>query len=269
MKNELKNALSFFCNNTKYSEVKKIKKINLGFTNLIYMLKTNDSELYKVRLANKNNYINRELEKYLEETYNSKDILYYEDNGNYIKKWLNWHCLTKKKLSENFWEECILFLEKLQSTSITKSINITYPKYYDDDDLCVLNDNLKDEFIAYKNMVDELNKNEFVISHNDFSCSNIIIDNKNQIHVFDFEWASFNHKYWDISNLIKDLELNYDDVINNVVLVNKYDKNLLIKIIFLVHFYTYIWTYRMPETIKLLKYRKHIIKRIRYWFHKI
>lgn len=243
--------------------IKCIKKILLGFTNEIFYVILNDNTELKVRFANHNKYINRELEKIIEFDLYKEEILFYEDNGNFIKKWIIGETLTVKDLNDIFWKSIIQFNNQLCLIKINK-IFIAKPVYF------LENHKLEESFVKpfhkYKKILDELiinNNNK--ICHNDLSCNNIIIKD-NQFSVIDFEWSSYNHELWDICNLIKDLELNYEDVITNKILMLEYDKNILFKIIYAVHFYTYYWTYKIEENKKIINYRLCIIKKIFYWY---
>ncbi len=247
-------------------EAKSVKKINNSFTNNIYRILGTDGKLYKLRIANENPYINRALEYYIEMQLNKSSFLYYDKkNGNYLREWYVGKILKKRNWSQKLFDDLEIEIHKYQSLSVPKEINMLYPKYFDD--VQEIKDNLNQEFQYYKNIIKTFNTKNLVISHNDFSAHNIIVDSEGIYHVYDYEWSTINHKLWDICNMIKDLEVS----INQIAKISQIQANLreYVNIIFTVHFYTIFWTYRVKPTKQVLKYRKHMLKRLAYWFDQI
>ncbi|MGL4343149.1 MAG: phosphotransferase [Metamycoplasmataceae bacterium] len=247
--------------NLKLEDIISLEKIETGFTNHIYHLILKNKKEYKVRIANNHPFINRPLEKKIEFTFNEKDIIYYDNSGNFIKNWIVGKSLNKNNLSEEFWYFIFQQINILQSIT-TLGIEVKKISYIPN--ISKVDESLKNAFKLYQDIVSNINEEQLVLSHNDLSSGNIIFNN-GIATVIDFEWASFNHPYWDVANLIKDLELNYEEVISNKIFQEKCNLDLLIKIIFATHFYTYFWTQNVEPTKRILKYQAKIMQRILYW----
>ena len=258
--------IAFVCDKLKINEsdIKSLEKVPVGFTNEIYHLALVNGSEYKVRFVTTNPYINRKLESIIEHAFFKDDIIFYDEQGNFIKKWYVGHTLTKQDLNEEVWQKIIDITKQLQALEI-KELNLTPPTYilYEH----IVPNNLIPALWAYKRIINTIVlKDATVLSHNDFSGNNTIYTNDNKIILMDFEWASLNHPYWDISNLIKDLELNYEDI-ENVAALKQYDFKLLVQIIFAAHYFTYFWTYKVEDTPPIAKYRLEVIERIFYWYN--
>lgn len=246
-------------------DIYHVEKIETGYTNDIYYVKLANGEELKVRLAASNPYINRSLEKILENKFNPEFIIYWEDNGNYIKKWIDGDELQLQYMDNSIWEEAIEITGRIKNTSITSFVEISKPVYFDDS--VKLEPVLREAYEYYVSIINSFSSSDFALCHNDFSCSNILINRKNgRLEVFDFEWASYNHTYWDIANLIKDSEISYEEL-KALRAFRNFRWNLLIEIIFAVHFYSYFWTYKVEANKKILAYRKKMVVRTLYWFN--
>lgn len=244
-------------------DIQSITKIDVGFTNNIFHVVLTNNNHYKIRIVNNNPYINRCLEKIIENHFYHDDIFFYDDNGNFIKKWYIGNSLANAKLNYYQWIKIKEWISELQKININH-LNINKPVYVLSDH--VVEKNLIKPLLAYKKIINEnVKTNCNVLAHNDLSSNNIILCN-DEVKIIDFEWASYNHPYWDIANLIKDLELTIEDVIANKAF-DDYDLNLLIKIIYATHFYTYYWTYKVEPTQKIIAYRNDVIKQIHYWYN--
>ena len=264
----MKTVKKFFLENFPNKDISiiNIDKIEAGFTNNIYKVTLSNGKNYKLRIANYNLYINRELEKIIEDKFYKDQQFYFASNGDYIKKWINGKILEKKDLSDIFWESIIKQIKLIQSSNIS-TINISSPIYILEDHQ--IPKDLEKEFLIYKKIIDaEINLNNLVVSHNDISTNNIIKSNK-RFFIIDFEWGSLNHEYWDIANLIKDLGLTFNEVLSIEVLINNFNFNLLCKIIYATYFYTYYWTYKVESVPKIINYRKKIIIETKYWCNEL
>ncbi len=245
------------------TEITSVEKVTTGFTNEIYHVKLRDQKEYKVRFATTNPFINRSLERFIEEQLFKNDIFYYDDEGNFIKKWYIGETLSKEKLNDEVWENIISVINKLQTLQPT-NIDVSLAVYvlYDHE----VPQHLIRHLWAYKKIIaEEIETNAKVLCHNDFSCNNTIVFDNN-ITLMDFEWATYNHPYWDVANLIKDLELNYEEV-KSIKCLQSYRQELLFKTIYATHFFTYFWTYKVAPTKAIVDYRNQIIERIFYWYN--
>lgn len=241
-------------------KILSFETINFSFTNKILKLCDENGKFWKLRISNSSNkFINRELEKEIETTLHNNQILYYDDDYNFIKKWFDGHNLKASEINDVILGNILIQIENLHNLKIKNSF-ISKPIFYDDIDIDL---ELMHPLSLYKKIVNSFNSNDFVLSHNDCSCANLLV-NKNDVMLIDFEWASYNHKLWDICNLIKDLEYNLVDI-KKIKFINDNLKEY-VSIIYATHFYTYFWTIRVESTKKVLEYRKHIKNRLLYWY---
>lgn len=248
--------------------IKKIKHIKKGLTNKIYKITLNNGSILKVRITNKDVFINRDIEKHIENNLGRK-FIYYNKNGDYITDWLKGKNIYKREYkNKKLWLSIKEFINLFRD--LNKDINIKY-------DVNVLEikkeilekqtSTFKEMYNKYLSIISDFNNENTVITHTDISRSNII-KSDDGFHVIDFEWVSKFHKYWDIANLMKDFELN----LNNVKKINillEYNLSELIKIIYAVHIYTIIWTFKVKENKSIVNYRNKIFKKSLYWYKKI
>ena len=244
--------------------ITQVEKVATGFTNEIYHVTTKNGMEYKVRFAATNPFINRPLERFIEEQLFHDDIFYYDEQGNFIKKWYVGEILNKEKLQPQTWAQILQIIDHLQALK-PQHLNVQEAVYvlYDHQ----VPQNLIAPLWAYKKIiVEEIKPNAKVLCHNDFSCNNTIISKDGKVTLMDFEWATYNHPYWDVANLIKDLELDYEEVIA-ITCLQSYHQELLFKTIFAAHFFTYFWTYKVESTEAIVQYRNEVIERIFYWYN--
>ncbi len=244
----------------------KIKKINNSFTNAVYKITADDGQIYKLRIASESPYINRTLEYYIEMQLNKEAFLYYDQkSGNYFRHWYPGKHLKKWNWNQKTFDCLQNEINKYQALEVPQSVKTLYPRYIDD--VHEIKETLAPELKCYKDIIKSFDSKKFVISHNDFSAQNIVVEDSITFHVYDFEWSTLNHKLWDMGNMIKDLNLSVEQICK----ISQIQANLseYVKIVFVVHFYTIFWTYRVEPTKEVLKYRKHILKRLNYWYHQV
>lgn len=238
------------------------KHIKKGFTNEIFYVKDKQKNEYKIRIAAQNPYINRNLEKEIEFQLFKENIIYYDDEGNFVKKWVFGKELKKENLNSLVIENILKIIKKIQNIQIFNS-EIKEPVYYLNN--IKVDKHLKKPLDTYKKIIKSFKKEEFVLAHNDFSSANLIIF-KDKLTIMDFEWSVLNQKDWDLANLVKDLELTNEEVNFHFEAIYKNKLNFFKKVVFCTYFYTFFWTYKVDNTAKIENYRKSIVYMILYWF---
>ncbi|MGL5438115.1 MAG: phosphotransferase [Metamycoplasmataceae bacterium] len=262
--NDIEEIKKFFYEklpNLKNKKIISVEKIEAGFTNNIFKLILETGERFKIRKAIYNKFINRQLEKTIEFSLYKKIIFFWDENGDYIKKWIEGETLKKANICYDFWKDIFYQISNMQKIDI-KDLNIKKLEYFVEDHK--VDTRLKEAFKYYENIIkEEINEDNLVLTHNDVSQNNIIVSD-NKFYLIDFEWATLNHNYWDMGNIIKDLEINKEEI-EEEVFFNDFDKEKLFKIIFCTHFYTYFWTHKVPNTKRIEQYREEVINRTLYW----
>ncbi|MGL5617445.1 MAG: phosphotransferase [Metamycoplasmataceae bacterium] len=129
------------------------------------------NELVQVRIS-KNEIANHNNE--LKLLKNSKDVIYI-DKYVMIKKWINGNELDNNSLQFLIKIKDVLTKHWLLKINGITSFKFDDNNYYNDD--------------------------EIVLSHGDLRRKNIIIDNKMNVHLIDFEWTSYTSKYFDLAHL--------------------------------------------------------------------
>jgi hypothetical protein len=89
MLNNKQKAIRLFTNNTNFktSQIKTIKEIHKGYTNVSFVITLTNNQKYQIRLANDNHKVNRKNELAILKNVHNKDFIYYDiKTGNAIKK---------------------------------------------------------------------------------------------------------------------------------------------------------------------------------------
>lgn len=253
--------------NIDISKVKKIKNIKKGLTNKIYKVLLKDNPIVlKVRITNKNVPVNRIIEQKIEHNLN-RSFIFYDNDGNYITEWIKGNNInTIEKYNIEFWRQISKFIDDFRALNKNLEINFDKDAFIISDNILRKQDNVFNAmYNEYLSIIDNFNNENTVITHTDISMLNIIKRYKNNYYVIDFEWVTKAHEYWDIANLIKDFSLNIKSLLK-INLYLKLDFYKLVQIIFAVHIYTLIWTFKMNETKHIISYRNKIYKKTVYWF---
>jgi thiamine kinase-like enzyme len=105
------------------------------------------------------------------------------------------------------------------------------------------------------------------LSHNDLSADNLLLTVKKQIIFIDYEWSRLNNEYWDLANFIRETKLSNRNI---TFLATKSNLSLTIlqDFIYICTNYAYQWTYMMPQTTKILQYRKQLNKQLNLYYNK-
>ncbi|MGL5591598.1 MAG: phosphotransferase [Mycoplasmoidaceae bacterium] len=251
----------FFIKNTNYEkdDIKSIKEIHHGFTNKSFFLITNDNLKWQIRFSGLNEVVDRKNELKILKLIKDENIVYYDETGNFIKKWIDGKILSlvfnKKKKIKLICEK----INKLHSTIITDNDSILIHDYFAYMDQAKNIDNkIKDKYISLVNKYRNLDK---VLSHNDLSKKNILF-NGNEIIFIDFEWSRLNDNYFDVANFIRENNISNKWIKFIQANIENIDLNILKDFIFITACFAYQWTFVAKQDNKTIKYRKKCLKKM-------
>ena len=89
-------AILFFIKNTSYErkDIKSVKEIHHGFTNKSFFLITIDNLKWQIRFSGLNEVVDRKNELEILKIIKDENVIYYDEIGNFIKKWINGRTLS-------------------------------------------------------------------------------------------------------------------------------------------------------------------------------
>lgn len=258
---EIKFAKSFFIKNTKDYKPEDfviVKKIHLGYTNLSFYIQMSDGKEYQLRFAKNNAIVNRENERKVINLINKQaDYLYYDQYGNYIKKWVKGRSPKINEINNEF-------LLKLK-TKINDFHNIKVPENeilkhnYEN---VLESKHLNKKYLdLYSDCLKKLNLKKLVLSHNDLNVDNIVIDENNSLLFLDFEWTRMNTPLWDIVNFCRESSYSYEQLAN-VAKLYEIEVNDFINLYYISLCFALDWTYDNSFSFKIFKYRLKVRKQI-------
>lgn len=257
-------AIKLFINNTNFKahQIKFIKQIHNGYTNISFVVNLINNQKYQIRLANDKGVVNRKNELMFLKNINNKNFIYFDiKTGNAIKEWIdgqnpNDREINTKEFLDSFSQE----IKKLHSHKIKQPI-IKHDNY---EFINKVKNKLPQVYInKYLNLVNKYKDMKLVLSHNDLSQDNLLWNKKeNKIHFIDFEWARINNQYWDFANFIRESNLSQKSI-KYLANINKLNLTTLKDFIYICINYAYQWTFVMPQTKKILSYRKKLLKKLR------
>ncbi len=165
-----------------------VKKVHSGLTNETYCIKTNKGK-YQVRFATAYEGIDREIEKQMLEQ--TTGYIYFDKNGNMIRRWLNGkalpHALLWRRINKVFYGLNLLHTKKIKTTK-----KIDYKEYLDKNPKHPKMNEL------YLELIKKFDSNSKVtISHNDVTNKNIIY-NHGKTSLIDYEWSRLNYEWFDL-----------------------------------------------------------------------
>jgi hypothetical protein len=155
------------------------------------------------------------------------------------------------------------FVKSLKTLHKIKTTHVLKHNYWD----CFAKSKLPPKHEnAYVNLVKSYENVEFVLSHNDLSPNNLIYIHDNQVIFIDYEWARLNNEYWDIANFIRevDLPIKWIKILCKLLQINNLNK--LLTFVYLATNYAYQWTFNMPLTNKIKKYRQITYRKLEKYF---
>lgn len=253
----------------KNGAIVSLKPIHLGYTNESFVATYENGQKYQVRLPHCGKMLNRSNEyKIIGLLKQTHDFPYFDvKTGNCIKKWIPGKCPfipTFKKWSkvDDLFSQIKKF-HNLKIDSNMKFAKLNFDSY---------NENLYRLDLVYQtkylNIIEKYQDDVFVLNHTDINRENIIQDKNGKLHIIDFEWASFAPEYWDYANFIREARMLYS-YIDWKKYIDNFDTEKLKNYIFATAVFAFLWSWQMPQTPKIKKYRKRTIRQIHWYGRKI
>ncbi|MGL5640129.1 MAG: phosphotransferase [Mycoplasmoidaceae bacterium] len=251
----------FFIKNTNYKkdDIKSIKEIHHGFTNKSFFLITTDNLKWQIRFSGLNEVVDRKNEIKILKAIKDENIIYYDETGNFIKKWIDGKTLSlvfnKKKKIKLICKK----INELHSTVILENNEILVHDYFAYIDKTKNFDKqIKDKYIS---LVNKYSNQKKVLSHNDLSKKNILF-NGSEIIFIDFEWSRMNDNYFDVANFIRENNISNKWIKFIQENIEDIDLNILKDFIFITTCFAFQWTFVARQDKKTIKYRKKCLKKM-------
>lgn len=246
------------------ADIKELKKLSGGFTNFCYYIKTLNNCEFFIRVGNHK--IDRTNEySFLCASKKIKKYFYYDFlTGDAIKKWEKGRnpsfeeCLTKK-----IFIGIVKQIKKIQKINLNKVSKVKIRDFYQFIEITKIE---KKYLEKYKEIIEKYKNLDLVLSHNDIRPSNILIK-KNKTSIIDFEWCTLNNKYWDLANIVRELDYPLKHLEN---IFKKYFKNLSFnifkEILFAATCFGIQWSFSAKQTDELIQYRNRVLKILKKYY---
>lgn len=254
-------AILFFIKNTSYErkDIKSVKEIHHGFTNKSFFLITIDNLKWQIRFAGLNEVVDRKNELEILKIIKDENVIYYDEIGNFIKKWINGRTLSLIFNKKNKLKLLCDKINNIHSISISENSKILVHDYFSYiNNVENLDKKINDTYISLVNKYSYLPK---VLSHNDLSSKNILFNGKEIIFI-DFEWSRINDAYFDSANFIRENNISKKWITfiqKNLININA---EILRDFIFITTCFAYQWTFVAKQDDKTIKYRKKCFKKM-------
>lgn len=251
----------------KNGEIKTIKPIHNGYTNQSFYVEYANGKKYQVRIPHCGDLINRTNEYQVLTMTGQKDIFPYFDikTGIAIKKWLPGSNPKIKVLK--VWKHVDQLFAKIKALH-----NMPLPTKHSLKplNLDAYNENLFHLKLKYQTkyleIVDLYRDDPMVLNHTDINSQNILIDDNDSIRIIDFEWCGLASDYWDYANFIREEGLRYSHL-DWEKYIKGFDMKKLKDYIFATAVSAYLWTWAMPQTRKMIRYRRKVLRQVA-WYSK-
>ncbi|XQP55106.1 MAG: hypothetical protein ACOQNV_03155 [Mycoplasmoidaceae bacterium] len=249
----------------KYGDIVSVKPIHLGYTNESFIVTFANDKKFQVRIPHCGNLINRVDEYKVLKLLKNEDFVYFDvKSGIAIKQWI-----YGKNPRISFWskwkkvDELFSLIKKIHQTPTpkgTKFKKIDFDTY---------NLNLYRVKLSYQakflSIIDTYKDDLCVLNHTDINAQNIIEDNRGKLHLIDFEWCALAPDYWDYANFIRESRITWYTKIDWKKYIPNFDLKKLKDYIFACSVYAYLWTWAMPQTPKIKRYRKRTLRQIAWY----
>jgi len=244
------------------NDIKSIKDIHTGYTNYSFLVELNDGTKYQVRIPHSSDLINRKIEhKVLQLTNNDLFVYFDEKTGIAIKKWVEGkHPNIFEINSKEFLDNLFSIIKKLHSVNVdTTQVPI--------EKICIekFNEHLHDLAFEYQKkylcLIDRRRNDKVVLSHSDINPLNLIYGHNDKITLIDFEWCCLASDYWDYANWVRETGINFKNIEWNKYIDN-FSMETFQDYLFLSSVFAYAWTFAMPESRKIISYRKRVMKQV-------
>lgn len=246
----------------KNGEITSMHAIHNGYTNYSYVVTFENGKKYQVRLPHCGNLINRSNEYQVLSLLGNQDFIYFDiKTGIGVKEWID----GKSPRIPYFWkwkqvDDLFTQIRKIHQTKVPFDVKLKKLNF----DL--YNQNLFKLKLAYQtkflSIIETYKGDEMVLSHTDINAPNLILDKNKKLHIIDFEWCALASDYWDYANFIRESRITWYGLIDWNKYIDNFDMNKLKDYIFASSVFAYLWTYMMPQTKKMIKYRRRTLRQV-------
>ncbi len=251
----------------KNGEIVSIRSIHNGYTNFSYVVTFENGKKYQVRLPHCGDLINRSNEYQVLSLLGNQDFIYFDiKSGVGVKEWID----GKPPRIPYFWkwkyvDNLFAQIKKIHETKVPFDVKLKKLNF----DL--YNENLYRLKLAYQtkflSIIETYKGDETVLSHTDINAGNLILDKKEKLHIIDYEWCGLASDYWDYANFIRESRITWYQKIDWNKYINNFDMNKLKDYIFASSVFAYLWTWLMPQTKRIIKYRRRALRQVNWYGH--
>lgn len=264
--NQIQNkAILFFVKNTKYKQedlVKIEQQSSSGFSFINYKITTKDKKQFIIKLIKSNIdlYCNEAL---IYKNYAKKEIIFSDEQGNLIKKWIDGQLFSLDKQYEARIDNLFSELKKIHNIKVNnhKLEIFDWSKYID-----ILASNRK--YIDLYNKILLKYKDELIkVVHGDINNKNIILTKNNKVKLIDFEWACYNYSWFDPINYL--CEENIEDGNIFIYFMKKMkitSFKVMYELMFLRWYYCYGWASKENHLDNIKQYMKLSKKKVKHFY---
>lgn len=251
----------------KNGEILSMKEIHNGYTNFSYLVTFANGKKYQVRFPHRSDLINRANEFQILSIVGDQSFVYFDTKtGIGVKEWID----GKNPRIPPWWKKwskiddlfaIIKKIHKIQLPVGNKFKKLNFDAY---------NENLYRLKLVYQtkflSLIDLYRDEPLVTSHTDINAENIVLDKKGKLHIIDYEWCGLASEYWDYANFIREAKIRFNNI-EWKKYIDNFEMKKLKDFIFICSVFAYLWTWLMPETKRLKKYRKRTIRQI-HWYYR-
>lgn len=243
--------------------IKSIKPIHTGYTNQSFVVEYENGKKYQVRLPHCGDLINRNNEFKVLTLVGQKKIFTYFDvkTGIAIKEWIPGSTPTIPMFKQwRYIDDLFTKIKKIHNMKLPRQHGIA--KF----NLDAYNENLFHLKLKYQTkfleIVDLYREDPLVLNHTDINAQNLILDKKTgKLTIIDFEWCGLVTDYWDYANFIRESGIKYGNI-NWEKYIPNFDMKKLKDYIYASAVLAHLWTWAMPETRRILRYRRKTLRQV-------
>lgn len=249
-----------------YGLLVSIKRIHNGYTNESYLAEfEKGNKKFQVRLPNGNGLVNRVNEHRIITMMGDQKFLYFDTKtGEAVKEWIEGKNPRIPKFRRwKYIDELFSQIKKIHQTPLPPGHRF---KIIDTD---AYNDNLYRLKLNYQTkflgIIEKYDSDIAVLSHTDINWQNIIVDPNGKLHLIDYEWVALVSDYFDYANFIRESGIRWYTKINWGKYINRFNLQKLKDIMFVASVYAYLWTWKMPQTAKIKRYRRKTLRQVNFF----
>lgn len=189
--------------------VKSIDHLEQGYSNDCFRVLTLEGQIYKVRIGQNNDIIDRKNEIQVLKNISMIPLYYDEKNGDGVWRWLDGNSLSKENINPTTISQISDIIKALHSKPTCLVREHDDFEYFEKFGNLLGNKNM----LLYLNLIEKHSKDKKCLCHNDISLSNLIYNSSTkQLFLIDYEWSRVNNPYWDYGNFVKEADLSESQI---------------------------------------------------------